>query len=173
MSVGPFTERAHTRPGDDHGPDVITVALQNPGVPYTPYGARYRKLGWLRCETDKILGLWNPAYLPLTHAAAGLDLPHDVGLEPAHYAVFAEARKTDGKGYTLLRLGRVQKGSAPLGPRRSEPRLCARLSTTDFTDPRAAVYVPADHNTPPSRIRGCQGFEIRCSESLQRLVRQT
>ncbi|MFE5096373.1 hypothetical protein ACFRCI_40160 [Streptomyces sp. NPDC056638] len=37
-------------------------------------------LGWLRCETTKILGVWNPAYTPLT-------------------------RKPDGQAYTLLRLG--------------------------------------------------------------------
>lgn len=107
VRVGPFIERAHTRPGDDHGPDIIAVALEHPGGPYTPYGARYRKLGWLRCETTKILGIWNPAYAPLTHAAAGLDLPDDVGMEPANYAIYIEARKRDdtNKGYTLLRLG--------------------------------------------------------------------
>ncbi|MFB6945578.1 hypothetical protein ACFWGL_36615 [Streptomyces sp. NPDC060286] len=105
VRVGPFVERAHTRPGDDHGPDVIAVALQHPGGSYAPYGARYRKLGWLRCETAKILGVWNPAYAPLTHAASGLDLPDDVGMDPAHYAICIEARKSDGKGYTLLRLG--------------------------------------------------------------------
>ena len=32
----------------------------------------YTGRGWLRCETDKILGVWNPALTPLTHAAAGL-----------------------------------------------------------------------------------------------------
>lgn len=105
VRVGPFIERAHTRPGDDHGPDIIAVALQHPGGPYAPYSARCHKLGWLRCETTKILGVWNPAYAPLTHTAAGLDLPDDVGMEPAHYAIYIEARKPDGKGYTLLRLG--------------------------------------------------------------------
>ncbi|WP_411138031.1 hypothetical protein [Streptomyces sp. C10] len=105
VRVGPFVERAHTRPGDDHGPDLIAVALQHPDGSYAPYSARHRKLGWLRCETAKILGVWSPAYAPLTHAAAGLDLPHDVGMDPAHYAVYIEARKPDGKGYTLLRLG--------------------------------------------------------------------
>lgn len=107
VRVGPFIERAHTRPGDDHGPDIIALALEHPGGPYAPYGARYRKLGWLRCETARILGVWNPAYGPLTHAAAGLDLPDDVGMEPAHYALYIEARKRDdtSQGYTLLRLG--------------------------------------------------------------------
>ncbi|MET8168884.1 hypothetical protein ACIRPU_40555 [Streptomyces sp. NPDC102259] len=105
VRVGPFVERAHPRPGDDHGPDVIAVALQHPGGSYTPYGERYRKLGWLRCETIDILGVWNPAYEPLTHAAAGLDLPDDVGMAPANYGVHVEARRSDGTGYTLLRLG--------------------------------------------------------------------
>ncbi|MFD5398562.1 hypothetical protein ACFWJW_30675 [Streptomyces sp. NPDC127097] len=105
VRVGPFIERARTRPGDDHGPDLIAVALQHPGGAYAPYGAHYRNLGWLRCETVKILGVWNQAYSPLTHAAAGLDLPADVGMKPAHYGVLVEARKPDDTGYTLLRLG--------------------------------------------------------------------
>jgi hypothetical protein len=105
VRVGPFVERAHPRPGDDHGPDIIAVALQHPGDSYAPYGARYRKLGWLRCETDNILGAWKPAYEPLTRAAAGLDLPEDVGMAPANYGVHVEARRSDGTGYTLLRLG--------------------------------------------------------------------
>ncbi|MCZ4125760.1 hypothetical protein [Streptomyces sp. H39-S7] len=105
VRVGPFIERAHTRPGDDHGPDIIAVALQHPSGSYAPYADRYRKLGWLRCETATILGVWQPTYAMLTHAAAGLDLPDDVGMEPAHYATYIEARKPDGKGYTLLRLG--------------------------------------------------------------------
>ncbi|MFF3787553.1 hypothetical protein [Streptomyces sp. NPDC001933] len=105
VRVGPFIERAHTRPGDNHGPDIIAVALQHPGGSYSPCGERYRKPGWLRCETATILGVWDPAYAPLTHAAAGLDLPDSIGMEPAHYAIYVEARKPDGKGYTLLRLG--------------------------------------------------------------------
>ncbi|MFD3875734.1 hypothetical protein [Streptomyces sp. NPDC058623] len=60
---------------------------------------------WLRCETVAILGLWQPAYTALTHAAAGLDLPDDVGMPPAHYGVDVEARQPDGSGFTLLRLG--------------------------------------------------------------------
>ncbi|MGG8318113.1 hypothetical protein ACQ9AR_33470 [Streptomyces lividans] len=107
VRVGPCIERAHTRPGDDHGPDFIAVALQDPGGPYLLYDARRWKRGWLRCETAKILGVWNPAYAPLTHAAAGRDLPDDVGMAPAHYALYIEARKRDDSldGSTLLRLG--------------------------------------------------------------------
>ncbi|MFI8392355.1 hypothetical protein [Streptomyces sp. NPDC085540] len=41
----------------------------------------------------------------LTRAAAGLDLRDDVGMTPARYGVRVEARKSDGTGYTLLRLG--------------------------------------------------------------------
>ncbi|MDX3528227.1 hypothetical protein P1P75_17725 [Streptomyces sp. ID05-39B] len=105
VRVGPWIERARTRPGDDHGPDIIAVALQHPGGSYTPYGERYRRLGWLRCETTTILGVWNPAFASLTHAAAGLDLPDDVGMAPANYGVHVEARRADNTGYTLLRLG--------------------------------------------------------------------
>ncbi|MFD3932627.1 hypothetical protein [Streptomyces sp. NPDC058614] len=105
VRVGPFVERAHPRPGDDHGPDLIAIALQHPGGSYTPYGDRYRRLGWLRCETDKILGMWNPAYAPLTHAAAGLNLPDDVGMTAANYAVHVEARRPDNTGHIVLRLG--------------------------------------------------------------------
>ncbi|MGW7620806.1 hypothetical protein ACWGLG_34215 [Streptomyces antimycoticus] len=32
VRVGPFVECAHTRPGDDHGPDIIAVALHHPRV---------------------------------------------------------------------------------------------------------------------------------------------
>ncbi|MCX4970990.1 hypothetical protein OHA98_40975 [Streptomyces sp. NBC_00654] len=38
VRVGPFVERAHTRPGDDHGPDLIAVALVHPD---TPHAAAY------------------------------------------------------------------------------------------------------------------------------------
>ncbi|MFJ2379136.1 hypothetical protein ACIOZL_41600 [Streptomyces sp. NPDC087769] len=43
----------------------------------------------------------------LTHAAANLPLPDDVGMEPARYALYIEARRRDDSldGYTLLRLG--------------------------------------------------------------------
>ncbi|GAA5705685.1 hypothetical protein Save01_06538 [Streptomyces avermitilis] len=119
---GPFVERAHPRPSDDHGPDIIAVALQHPGGSYTPYGERYRELGWLRCETDSIHGAWNPAYAPLTHAAAGLDLPAVVGMAPANYGVHVEARRPDNTGYTLLRLGPYnQTGSLPATPIASTP----------------------------------------------------
>ncbi|MBZ6260577.1 hypothetical protein KVH22_34230 [Streptomyces olivaceus] len=112
VRVGPFVERAHTRPGDDHGPDVIAVALVHPGTPHASaylHGRQlgYTERGWLRCETTAILGFWQPGYAMLTHAAAGLPLPDDVGMAPAHYALYIEARKRDGSldGYTLLRVG--------------------------------------------------------------------
>ncbi|MFI1606918.1 hypothetical protein ACH4YN_33035 [Streptomyces griseofuscus] len=108
VRVGPFFERAHTRPGDDHGPHLIAVALVHPDTPCA--GARrlgYTERDWLRCPTNAILGFWQPGYAMLTHAAAGLPLPDDVGMDPAHYALYIEARKRDGSldGYTLLRLG--------------------------------------------------------------------
>ncbi|MFG2234883.1 hypothetical protein ACGFNX_33665 [Streptomyces sp. NPDC048723] len=106
VRVGAHIERAHTRPGDDHGPDVIAVALVHPDTPHAAaYAHRYTSKGWLRCETAAVLGLWQLAYTALTHAAAGLDLPDDVGMPPAHYGVDVEARQPDGRGFTLLRLG--------------------------------------------------------------------
>ncbi|OAH14318.1 hypothetical protein [Streptomyces jeddahensis] len=110
VRVGPFIERAHTRPGDDHGPDFIAVALVHPDTPHAAaylhgHSLGYPSKGWLRCETSTIIGVWNPAYAVLTHAAAGLNLPTDVGMPPANYAVHVEARRQDNTGYTLLRLG--------------------------------------------------------------------
>jgi hypothetical protein len=84
---------------------VIAVTLQFHGGSYAPYSARYRRLGWLLCETTTILGAWNRAYAPLTHAAAGPDLPADVGLAPANHGVHVEARHSDGTGYARLRPG--------------------------------------------------------------------
>ncbi|RCH65506.1 hypothetical protein DT019_27330 [Streptomyces sp. SDr-06] len=112
VRVGPFIERAHTRPGDDHGPDMIAVALVHPDTPHASAYLHGRQLGytgrgWLRCETTSILGFWQPGYAMLTHAAAGLPLPDDIGVEPAHCALYIEARKRDDSldGFTLLRLG--------------------------------------------------------------------
>lgn len=111
VRVGPFVERAQTRPGDDHGPEMIAVALVHPDTPHAAAYLHGRQLGyqrgWLRCETTAILGVWQPAYATLTHAAANLPLPDDIGMEPAHYALYIEARKRDDSfdGYTLLRLG--------------------------------------------------------------------
>ncbi|MGW3269029.1 hypothetical protein [Streptomyces sp. NPDC001056] len=112
VRVGPFVERAHTRPGDDHGPDMIAVALVHPDTPHAGaylHGRQlgYTERGWLRCKTSVILGFWQPGYTMLTHAAAGLPLPDDVGMDPAHYALYIEARKRDDTldGFTLLRLG--------------------------------------------------------------------
>ncbi|MEW2297939.1 hypothetical protein ABZ719_35480 [Streptomyces sp. NPDC006743] len=112
VRVGPFVERAHTRPGDDHGPDMIAVALAHPDTPHAAAYLHGRQLGytnrgWLRCETTAILGTWQPGYAMLTHAAAGLPLPDDIGMDPAHYALYIEARRRDDSrdGFTLLRLG--------------------------------------------------------------------
>uniref|UniRef100_UPI002F916BEA hypothetical protein n=1 Tax=Streptomyces sp. NBC_01562 TaxID=2975879 RepID=UPI002F916BEA len=151
VRVGPFVERAHPRPGDDHGTDIIAVALQHPGGSYTPYGARYRKLGWLRCETDKILGAWKPAYEPLTHAAADLDLPDDVGMAPANYGVHIEARRSDGTGYTLLRLGPYfQTWLAGHDADRLNTELAGRAATVipGFTvTAKAAPFDVSDHES--------------------------
>lgn len=80
LKVGPFIERARPRPGDDYGPHVIAVALVPPNVPRATIDG-VPHTGWLLCETSKILGVWNPAYELLTHAAAGRALPDDVGMD--------------------------------------------------------------------------------------------
>ncbi|MEU9031480.1 hypothetical protein AB0D46_28985 [Streptomyces sp. NPDC048383] len=134
VRVGAHIERAHTRPGDDHGPDVIAVALVHPGTPHAAaYAHRYTRKGWLRCETTAILGLWQPAYTALSHAASGLDLPDDVGMSPAHYGVDVEARQADGSGFTLLRLG-------PYSQTRLASRDADRLTTE--LDGQEATVVP-------------------------------
>jgi hypothetical protein len=91
---------------------MIAVALVHPGAPHAAaylHGCQlgYAERGWLRCETTAILGVWQPGYAMLTHASAGLPLPDDLGMEPAHYALHIEARRHDDSpdGYTLLRLG--------------------------------------------------------------------
>ncbi|MER5886950.1 hypothetical protein ABT160_24265 [Streptomyces sp. NPDC001941] len=110
VRVGPFIERAHTRPGDDHGTEMIAVALVHPDTPHAAASLHGRKLGytdrgWLRCKTTSILGVWQQAYTMLTHAAANLPLPDDVGMGPAHYGVHVEAHRPDNTGSILLRLG--------------------------------------------------------------------
>lgn len=110
VRIGPFIERAHPRHGDDHGTEMIAVALVHPDTPHAAAYLHGRQLGytdrgWLRCERTAILGVWQPAYAMLSHAAANLPLLDDVGMAPAHYGVHVEARRTDGTGYTLLRLG--------------------------------------------------------------------
>ncbi len=85
VRVGPFIERAHTRPGD-HGPDLIAVALVHPDTPHAAGYLHGRRLGYtergrLRCETSAVLGFRQPGCAILTHAAANLPLPDDVGME--------------------------------------------------------------------------------------------
>ncbi|MHB0895812.1 hypothetical protein [Streptomyces sundarbansensis] len=104
-------ERAQTRPGDDHGPDLIAVTLVHPDTPYGGASLPGRQFGypgrdWLRCPTTSIVGFWQPGHTQLTHAANGLHLPDDIGMAPALYALYIEARKRDDSqgGHTLLRL---------------------------------------------------------------------
>ncbi|WP_019074413.1 hypothetical protein [Streptomyces hokutonensis] len=164
VRVGPFMERAHPRPGDDHGPDLIAVSLVHPDTPHAAaylhgHQLGYTGKGWLRCETDKILGLWNPALTPLTHAAAGLDLPDDVGMSAAHYAVHVEACYRDGTTYTLLRLGPYnQTGQAEHDTGRLTTELAAQMAAIipEFTvtatlepfdiSARAKYRDPYDHD---------------------------
>ncbi|MEE1931205.1 hypothetical protein V1J52_24005 [Streptomyces sp. TRM 70351] len=110
MRVGPFIERARPRPGDDHGTEMIAIFLVHPDTGNAAaylhgHQLGYTGRGWLRCETTAILGLWQPDYTMLTHAAANLPLPDNLGMDPARYGVHVEARRADGTGYTLLRLG--------------------------------------------------------------------
>ncbi|MEW2068284.1 hypothetical protein [Streptomyces sp. NPDC007346] len=110
VRVGPFIERAHPRPGDNHGTEAIAVALVHPDTGHAAaylhgHQLGYNRKGWLRCEIPAILGTWQPAYAPLTHAAANQPLPDDVGMDPAHYGAHVEAHRADGTSYTLLRLG--------------------------------------------------------------------
>ncbi|MET8502900.1 hypothetical protein [Streptomyces microflavus] len=129
VRVGAAVERARPRPGDSDGPDVIAIALEHPDGPHTPYGAAYRRLGWLRCDTATILGTWSPAYAPLTHAASGLDLPATIGMDPAHYAVHVQAQTPDAVR-TLLRLGPyTQTGHATRDADRLTDLLDARQPT--------------------------------------------
>ncbi|MEU2873011.1 hypothetical protein ABZ769_28070 [Streptomyces olivoreticuli] len=150
VRVGPFIERAHPRPGDDHGPDLIAVALVHPDTPHAAaylhgHQLGYTGKGWLRCKTTAILGIWQPAYTTLTHAAAGMPLPDDVGMPPAHYGVHVETRRTDGTGHTLLRLG-------PYTQTWLASRDADRLNTE--LEGKAAVIIPGFTVTAtPTRTR--------------------
>ncbi|MFF4534111.1 hypothetical protein ACFY1P_33180 [Streptomyces sp. NPDC001407] len=156
VRVGPFIERAHTRPGDDHGPDLIAVALVHPDTPHAAAYLHGRQLGyanrgWLRCETTAILGAWQPAYAMLTHAAAHLPLPDDVGMAPAHYGVHVEARRADGTGYVLLRLGPYPQtwlASRDADRLNTELEGRAALLITGFTvTAKDAVFDVSDHDS--------------------------
>ncbi|CAL9676204.1 hypothetical protein [Streptomyces sp. enrichment culture] len=143
VRVGRFIERAHPRPGDDHGPEMIAVALVHPDAPHAAaylHGRQlgYTERGWLRCQTTAILGVWQPGYAMLTHAAAGLPLPDDLGMAPAHYALHIEARKRDGSpdGFTLLRLGPYTQTRHA---QQDHDRLTAAL------DGRETTLVPGHH----------------------------
>ena len=80
VRIGPFVERAQTRPGDDHGPDLIAVTLVHPSTPHAGRHLGYTGRDWLRCPTTAIIGFWQPGYTLLTHAANGLHLPDDIGM---------------------------------------------------------------------------------------------
>ncbi|MEW2290240.1 hypothetical protein [Streptomyces sp. NPDC047841] len=104
------SSNACPRPVDDHGTDVITVALAPPDTPHATAYLHGRQLGytsrsWLRGETTAIVGVSQPVYAMLTHTAANLPLPDDVGMAPAHYGVHVEARRSDNTSFRRLRLG--------------------------------------------------------------------
>ncbi|WP_328765380.1 MULTISPECIES: hypothetical protein [unclassified Streptomyces] len=56
VRIGPFIERAHPRPGDDHGTEMIAVALVHPDTPYAPGYLHGRQLGY----TDRGVGSRGP-----------------------------------------------------------------------------------------------------------------
>lgn len=138
LRIGPFVERAHPRPGDDHDPEMIAVSLVHPDTGHAAaylhgHQLGYTGRGWLRCETTAILGTWQPGYAMLTHAAANLPLPDDVGMDPARYGVHVEARRTDGAGHMLLRLG-------PYFQTRLASRAADRINTE--LEGKAATVIP-------------------------------
>ncbi|MFF7975879.1 hypothetical protein [Streptomyces sp. NPDC007905] len=52
-----------------HKPDLIAVSLVHPDTPHAAAYLHGHQLGytgkvWLRCSTDKILGVWHPALTP-------------------------------------------------------------------------------------------------------------
>ncbi|WP_406396877.1 hypothetical protein [Streptomyces uncialis] len=66
VCVGPFMERAHPRPGDDHDTGTIAVALIHPGAGHAAACLHGRQLGCtdrgrLRCEPTTFLGTRQPA----------------------------------------------------------------------------------------------------------------
>ncbi|MEU7088083.1 hypothetical protein [Streptomyces achromogenes] len=156
VRIGPFIERAHPRPGDDHDADVIAVALVHPDTPHAAAYLHGRQLdytdrGWLRCKTTAILGVWQPGYAMLTHAAVGLPLPDDLGMDPAHYALHIEVRKRDDNldGFTLLRLGPYTQTRHA---QQDHDRLTAALDGRETTlvpgfrvSARYAPFVASDH----------------------------
>ncbi|MGQ4733370.1 hypothetical protein ACUN3E_37650 [Streptomyces sp. Ju416(a)] len=148
VRIGAAVERARPRPGDTDGPDTIAITLEHPDGPHTPHGTAYRQLGWLRCDiATTVLGMWTPAYAPLTHAAAGLDLPDPIPLAPAHYAVHVQAHHP-GPTRTLLQLGPyTQTGHAYRDADRITTALTARETATaerTFTA-TTAPYNPNHH----------------------------
>ncbi|CAL9328760.1 hypothetical protein SUDANB58_00025 [Streptomyces sp. enrichment culture] len=46
VRIGPLLERAHPRPGDDHGPEMIAVALVPPDTPHAAAYLHGRRLGY-------------------------------------------------------------------------------------------------------------------------------
>ncbi|MGP3633879.1 hypothetical protein ACTU45_11010 [Streptomyces sp. 24-1644] len=116
---------------------MIAVALVHPATPHAAAYRNGRELGythrsWMRCQTSAILGIWQPGYETLTHAAANLSLPDDLGMDPAHYALHIKARKRDDSpdGHTLLRLGPyTQTGHA----QQDHDRIAAALDEQETT----------------------------------------
>lgn len=166
VRIGPFVERAHSRPGDDHGPEMIAVALVHPDTSHAAAYCHGRQLGytdrgWLRCETTAILGLWQPGYALLTHAAAGLPQPDHVGMDPAHYALYIEARRRDDShdGFTLLRLGPYTRPdpARPAGLRPDHRRAGRARDHPPARTPRLRAVRAVRRQRPPAVRRPVRG----------------
>lgn len=110
VRVGPFIERAHTRPGDDHGTEMIAVALVHPD---TPHAAAYlhgtssatpTEAGCAARRARSSASGSRPTRCSATPPQA-CPSPTTSAWPPAHYGVHVEARRADNTGHTLLRLG--------------------------------------------------------------------
>jgi hypothetical protein len=68
-------ERARPQPGQDLIADIVDLALAHPDT-----GEALTQP--MPCPRTLILGPWDPAYRPLTHAAVGQQLPDSAMSEP-------------------------------------------------------------------------------------------
>ena len=164
VRIGLFVERAHTRPGDNHGPEMIDVALVHPdtphaaGVPSRPSARPHRtRLAALRDDRDP--RRLAPGYAMLTHAAANPPLPDDIGMAPARYGVHVEAHRTDGTSYTLLRLGPYTQTWGPATLTASTPgwKAAGRLHPWMLPGGLSACTCSCLLGSPPSRRAAVSG----------------
>ncbi|MCM2424184.1 hypothetical protein [Streptomyces sp. RKAG293] len=108
------------------------MSLQHPDTPHVVPYDRSVSTGWLRCDRHLIVGVWQPAYRILSHAAYGRALPEQP-LPPAHYAVHITC-----PGRPLLRIGpytqchHADHDAARLRQRLHQPGSVAEAVPFDF-----------------------------------------